>query len=67
MCIDNWARKGIVFEKDIPDENGKMLSFQSLQQMYSINGTFLDYAQLKRNAPKDWLRMLLKSPKTDRA
>jgi len=61
MCLQNWAKNGIVFLKDIVDEKGSIVSFQTLKERYHIQGTFLDYEQLKHNIPKDWLAKLAKS------
>jgi len=60
MCINNWAKEGILFLRDILDENGKFVSYESLTQTYDIKGTFLDYEQLKHNIPNEWLLKISK-------
>jgi len=59
-CIKNWAKGGILFLRDILIENGKFVSYESLTQTYEIKGTFLDYVQLKRNIPNEWLLKISK-------
>ena len=55
MFLMNWAKEGIIFLRDILDENGNFLSYESLTKIYKLKGTFLHYEQLKHSIPKEWL------------
>ncbi|RUA04563.1 MAG: hypothetical protein DSY43_06055, partial [Gammaproteobacteria bacterium] len=58
LCIQNWAKRGIIFIKDLLDENGNFWKFEILKKQYDIRGTILDYEQVKHNIPDIWTRKL---------
>jgi len=54
MCIQNWAKRGIIFIKDLLDQNGNFQKFEILKKQYDIRGTILDYEEVKHNIPDIW-------------
>jgi len=58
ICLQNWAKRGIIFIKDILDENGNLRKFEILKKQYDIRGTILDYEQVKHNIPDIWTSKL---------
>ena len=53
-CIDAWRRKGLCYLSDIVDDEGQILSFQNVKQIYQIGGSYLDYTGLVRSLPREW-------------
>ena len=43
---------------DLLDTNGNFYQFQQLQEVYNIQGTFLDHATLLRNIPAYWKQLV---------
>ena len=55
--IKDWFEQGIISIKDICGENG-FLSFDEIQKLYKIKGTYLDYHRLLHNIPNNWKQLL---------
>ena len=53
LYIKNWARKGILWVKDLCDKSG-FLTFDHLKEMYGIKGTYLDYLHMLNMLPDSW-------------
>ena len=54
----DWYNKGIRNVIDLLDTNGNFYQFQQLQEVYNIQGTFLDHATLLRNIPAYWKQLV---------
>ena len=55
LLIQTWAKVGILFLKDILNNEGKFLTFPEFKTKYNVRGTFLDYLQVTTNIPNQWV------------
>ena len=50
----HWQSKGIMFFKDLLDDNGCIITKEALTQKYGINPKPLEYEGLKHALPSEW-------------
>ncbi len=55
---DKWAKCGIKKVVDILDEDGNVLSYTKLNEIYNVNCNFLHVMQLKESIPTEWKRTM---------
>ena len=52
LFIREWFSKGIIYIRDLLNENGKPLSFQKFQRKYDFRTNFLNFYQVINAIPK---------------
>lgn len=62
LLIETWAKNGVLFLKDIINNEGGILSFREFKDEYKMRGKFLDYARLTKNIQDTWLAALQQTP-----
>ena len=55
--ISQWARGGLLYFNDLRKSSGEIMSFAKAKDVYTLRGTFLDYAGLINSLPGPY-RML---------
>jgi hypothetical protein len=58
LFIYNWFRYGICTISDIIDDNGTPFTFEKIKELYSVEGTVLDYYRVLNSIPREWLQKL---------
>lgn len=58
LFLKNWFDNGIRVIYDIIDKNGAFYTFEQLQAMYNVRGTFLDYQHIVHNIPQSWKALI---------
>ena len=53
-CIKAWQERGVRYLSDIIAEDGHLLSFQQIKEMYQLRGSYLDYTGIIRSLPSEW-------------
>ena len=54
--IKSWKQKGIVYINDLLGDNGNIMSFEEIKNVYKVNLTVLDYLAFVQSLPIEWRR-----------
>ncbi|MCU7801464.1 MAG: hypothetical protein KZQ70_15365, partial [gamma proteobacterium symbiont of Lucinoma myriamae] len=49
VCYKNWMEKGILFVNDLLNRNGDLISFETFQEMFSVQSNFLQFEGLSNS------------------
>ncbi len=58
ICYKNYENKGIIYLKDILNNNCEFLEYITLNKKYDIRASFLDIMQIKSSIPIEWKEKL---------
>ncbi len=58
-----WAKNGIVFIKDLLNNDNWFLGYSEINRKYNIKCNFLDKLQIRQSIPSVWRDILYKSSK----
>ena len=62
--IPAWRKKGLRYINDIITENGQMMSFEEVKNLYNIHGTQFEYQTLIHSISLQWRRGMIKKEVT---
>ena len=54
----DWYQKGIIFIRDLLDENGNFLTQDQLKVKYNLNCNFLDVLKIRQSIPYSWRNLI---------
>ncbi len=53
-----WYRNGIVYVKDLLDNNGNFYSHSKIEELFNVKCSFLDILQVTHSVPRNWILLL---------